>query len=130
MGYFRGRTPGASLSRKQIDEWRSTQPDWSVLNGAVGAANMIGSFDPKALKMRVPKVALGSLQLTSVGVVSRPAGTFENWMSRDMTAPIVGAIVGTVLRAFRVQIDYARGVTYLEQTRNLAGCGESRFLVT
>jgi len=93
-----------------------------VLNGAVGAANMIGSFDPKALKMRVPKVALGSLQLTSVGVVSRPAATFENWMSRDMTAPNVGAIVGNVLRAFRVQIDYARGVTYLEQTRNLDLC--------
>jgi Aspartyl protease len=107
------------ISRTQLDEWRSTQPDWSVLNGAVGAANMIGSFDAKALMMRIPKLALGSTQLTNVGVVSRPPGTFEKWLSRDMTAPIVGAIAGNVLSAFRVQIDYPQGMTYLEQTGNL-----------
>jgi C-terminal processing protease CtpA/Prc len=32
-----------------------------------------------------------------------------------MTSPIVGAIGGNVLKAFRVEIDYASGETFLEQ---------------
>jgi hypothetical protein len=107
------------VSQQVLDDWRSTHPDWAVLNGAVGAANMVGDFDPKALMLRLPKVAFGPLQITGVGVVSRRAGMFEHWMSRDMTAPIIGAIAGNVLRGFRVQIDYAQGATYLEQTGKL-----------
>jgi len=36
-----------------------------------------------------------------------------------MTAPIVGSIAGNVLRSFRVEIDYAHGVTYFKQERML-----------
>jgi C-terminal processing protease CtpA/Prc len=36
-------------------------------------------------------------------------------MSQMMTGPIIGAIGGNVLKAFRVEIDYANGVTYLEK---------------
>lgn len=107
------------VSQRVLDEWRSKHPDWPLLNGAVGTANMIGRLDPKALIMRIPSVALGPLQITTVGVVSRSAGTFETGMSPMMTAPIVGAIAGNVLRGFRVQIDYAQDATYLEQTGQL-----------
>jgi len=37
-------------------------------------------------------------------------------MSRLMTAPIVGALAGNVLRDFRVEIDYQHGFAYLERT--------------
>jgi C-terminal processing protease CtpA/Prc len=32
-----------------------------------------------------------------------------------MSSPIVGAIGGNILKTFRVEIDYANGVTYLEK---------------
>ena len=37
-----------------------------------------------------------------------------------MTSPIAGAIGGNLLRDFRVEIDYRRGVTYLERKTTTA----------
>jgi C-terminal processing protease CtpA/Prc len=51
-----------------------------------------------------------------VGTVARPEGTFEKWMSGMMTGAVVGALGGNVWRQFRVEIDYAAGVTYLERS--------------
>lgn len=48
------------------------------------------------------------------GVVSRRPETFPRF-SQWLTAPIAGALAGNVLKLFRVEIDYAVGVTYLEQ---------------
>src|SRR5204862_5171127 len=65
--------------------------------------------------MRIPGVKLGEFQLPRITAVSRPTGTFEKGMSPMMTGPIIGAIGGNVLKAFRVEIDYANGATYLEK---------------
>jgi hypothetical protein len=37
-------------------------------------------------------------------------------MSKMMRAPIVGTLGGNVLKAFRIEIDYAAGETYVEMT--------------
>ncbi|HKF50758.1 MAG TPA: aspartyl protease family protein, partial [Candidatus Acidoferrales bacterium] len=104
------------VSQTLIDKWQTAHPDWPRCDGAVGPANMIGgAFDAKAEMLRVPEMQWGTFDLPRVGVVSRPAGTFEKWMSGMMTAPIVGSIAGNLLRAFRVEIDYPHGVTYLER---------------
>jgi hypothetical protein len=104
------------ISQTLIDKWQTAHPDWPRCVGAVGAANMIGgTFDAKAGMLRLPEMQWGTFELRGVGVVSRPTGTFEKWMSDMMTAPIVGAIAGNVLRAFRIEIDYPHGVTYLEK---------------
>lgn len=104
------------ISQTLVAKWRDEHPDWPHCTGAVGAANMIGgSFDAKAELVRIPELRWGEFDLHGVGVVSRPAGTFENYMSRMMSAPIVGSIAGNLLRAFRVDVDYAHGTTYLEK---------------
>jgi hypothetical protein len=104
------------ISQTLIDKWQTVHPDWPRCVGAVGAANMIGgAFDVKAGMLRLPEMKWGTFELRGVGVVSRPPGTFEKWMSHMMTAPIVGSIAGNVLRAFRIEIDYPHGVTYLEK---------------
>jgi hypothetical protein len=59
---------------------------------------------------------LGNFVIGGAGSVSRPVGTYEKSMSNAMTAPIVGALGGNVLRQFRVEIDYAAGVTYFERS--------------
>lgn len=104
------------ISQTLMDKWQAAHPDWPRCIGAVGAANMLGgASDAKATMLRLPEMQWGTFDLPRVGVVSRPPGTFEKWMSAMMTAPIVGSIAGNVLREFRVEIDYPHGVTYLER---------------
>ncbi|MGO9096557.1 MAG: aspartyl protease family protein [Bryobacteraceae bacterium] len=91
---------------------------WPRRLGAVGPANMGLPGDSKGLMLRMPEVRLGDFVLRDVGAVTRPEGTFEKWMSNMMVAPVVGALGGNVLRQFRVEIDYAAGVTYLERSAN------------
>jgi predicted aspartyl protease len=88
------------------------------VRGAVGAANMGVPGDEKLPLARI-NAKLGDVALENIGVIARPEGTFENYMSEMMTAPIVGALAGNVLKAFRLEIDYANGYTYWEQTGTL-----------
>jgi len=105
------------ISQDVLDIWAKEHPDWPRATGAVGAANMIGAPVEVGLSViRVPKGELGPLQFKAAGMVARPKGVFESRMSQLMTAPIIGALGGNVLRNYRVQIDYAEGATYLEQT--------------
>jgi predicted aspartyl protease len=105
------------ISAELLGKWATDHTDWPHVTGAVGAANMgLGPMEASATMMRLPQFNFTSLQLENVAVVSRPKGTFEKYMSEMMTDPIVGAIGGNVWRAFRVEIDYANGATYLEKT--------------
>jgi predicted aspartyl protease len=91
---------------------------WPRRLGAVGPANMGLPGDSKRPMLRMPEIRLGDFVIRDVGAVARPEGTFEQWMSNMMVAPVVGALGGNVLRQFRVEIDYAAGVTYLERSAN------------
>ena len=114
------------ISKTLIDKWKATHPDWPRCVGAAGAANMIGgAFDAKAEMLRLAEMRWDTFHLPRVGVVSRPPGTFEKQMSEMMTAPIVGAIGGNVLRAFRVEIDYQHGMTYLEKGNDVESDGQN-----
>lgn len=101
---------GASLtmlSRAFIDKLAAKHPAWKSANGAYGPANMMGSKTELDSKMlRVAQIGIGAITLTDVVAVSRRTGTFEQWMSGMMTAPIVGALGGNALRNLRLQIDY------------------------
>ena len=108
------------ISQEQISRWASAPANWKATTGAVGAANMgVGGMELNASMLRLPQLGLGTMALNGIAAVSRPKGTFERMMSRMMTAPIVGAIGGNVWRAFRVEIDYANGATYLEKSGTL-----------
>ena len=105
------------ISQEVLNKWAADHPDWPRVKGAVGAANMgLGSMEVNGLMMRLPRVEISTFQLSGSAVVSRPKGTFENYMSQMMSSPIIGAIGGNILKRFRVDIDYASGVTYLENT--------------
>ena len=75
-----------------------------------------GKNENEALMLRIAEVGIGPASLKDVAAVSRPEGTFEKYMSPMMTAPIISALAGNVLRDFRVEIDYKNGFTYLERS--------------
>jgi hypothetical protein len=108
------------MSRDLMDGWKAEHPDWKTASGAVGLANMMGNvMETSALLMRIPEMKWGPFSIKDAGVVSRPVGTFERYMSRMMSAPIVGSIGGNVLRAFRIEIDYSNGRVYLRQSGSM-----------
>lgn len=105
------------ISKAMLDEWSgAASTPWLRHIGAVGAANMgLGEMETETPMMRIPEMRLGDFPISGAGAISRAEGTFEKSMSNMMTAPIVGALGGNVLRQFRVEIDYAAGVTYFER---------------
>jgi len=103
------------VSRALMDRLIGEHPSWPHSLGAVGAANMVGKpFDVGNELLRVPEIAWGPLALRDTGMVSRPTGVYEKAVSEDMSAPVVGALAGNVLRHFRLDLDYPAGLAYLE----------------
>jgi predicted aspartyl protease len=104
------------ISQELLEQWAGKNSTWQKTTGAYGNANMgLGQMEAKALMLRIPEVQLANFQVQGIAVISRPKGTFENYMSKMMAAPIMGAIGGNLLSALRIEIDYANGATYLEK---------------
>jgi hypothetical protein len=108
------------ISREQLDAWLKAKPEWPNAVGALGAGNMgLGKMEADALMLGLAPIDLGPFKLNGVAAVSRPKGTFEQYMSRMMTKPIIGALGGNVLKAFRIEIDYANNASYFEKAGSL-----------
>jgi hypothetical protein len=102
-----------TLIREDIlQRWSKEHPDWPNSTGAVGPANVDGAPDD-AFLLRIPSFQLGSFTVNSVVAASRPNETFSATSYETPTA-IVGALGGNVLSRFRVEIDYADQLLFLE----------------
>jgi predicted aspartyl protease len=102
-------------SRELLEKLATAHADWPRLTGAVAEANMIGNeMDIDALLLRIPRMNFGPLTIENVGAVSRRVGIFETSMSRMMTASIVGALAGNVLKTMRIEIDYPDNAIYVQ----------------
>ncbi len=101
------------VSAALLEAWGKAHPEWPRHAGAVGEAATLGG---QAIEtMILPRLVWGTTALTEVGVVSQKEGVFEKWMSSMMTAPIVGALAGNVLKQFRVELDYPNQKLYLKR---------------
>jgi hypothetical protein len=89
----------------------AAHPDWPRHPGGYGEAATLGGMTLETLF--IPGGSWGTNQLTEFGVVSQRQGTFESYMSKMMTAPIVGSLAGNVLKRFRVDLDYPNAKLYL-----------------
>jgi len=108
------------ISREQLEAWLKVKPELPNAIGALGAGDMgLGKMEADALMLGLAPIDLGPFKLNGVAAVSRPKGTFEQYMSRMMAKPIIGALGGNVLRAFRIEIDYANNATYFEKSGSL-----------
>jgi hypothetical protein len=107
------------FSKPVVEAWIEQNPDWLRGIGAVGDANMNGGGDEAtAVVARAPELLLGTLKLQRVGLAG-----FQNavdsdhedmfvWYSKKAPEPVIGWIGGNVLKAFRVELDYAENATY------------------
>lgn len=101
------------VSEELLNAWGKEHSEWPRHTGAFGEAATLGG---QALEtMMIPGARWGSHDIPEFGVVSQRKGTFERYMSGMMTAPIVGALAGNVLKRFRVELDYAHEKLYLSR---------------
>jgi hypothetical protein len=78
------------ISTRLLTALTERHPDWPQTTGAAGVANMLGEADARLPLVRIPQMTAGDLRFDDVLVVGRFPGTFEQWMSQWMTAPIIG----------------------------------------
>ncbi|GLV53694.1 hypothetical protein KDH_05460 [Dictyobacter sp. S3.2.2.5] len=102
------------LSDVVMGKWMQQFPAWPRASCAVGAANMGVPGEEHATMMRAPLMTMGSVLLRNITVVSHPDSVFGEAHSEHMTAPIMGALAGNVLRQFRIEIDYMHAMSYWE----------------
>jgi len=75
------------ISRVLLETWVKQAPPWPSAIGATGFANMFGGkMESEALMLRIAELKLGAFAIKGVAAVSRPDGTYEKSMSRQMTA--------------------------------------------
>lgn len=87
--------------------WHSGHPGWPyVVHGEGGShADMI----------RVANVRIGGYDSGPAWFAVRPDANFAHFMSQWMDKPVSGSIGGSVLRAFRMTIDYPGEKAYFEK---------------
>jgi hypothetical protein len=106
------------LSARVLHALQKQHPDWPSVTGAYGPADMLlGKPEAKFQMLRIGSLQWGRFRITGVGVVSRPYGNYEKFMSQVAGRAVIGSIAGNLLREFRVTVDYPAGVVYLEHER-------------
>lgn len=100
------RRASSFISSAVFDRWRAGNPHWRVIERATGAG---------ADLIEVPRVTIAGYDVGPVWFERRDVGTFEDYMSRWMDQPIVGALGGNALRFFRLTIDYPNAVAIFER---------------
>lgn len=99
------------VSEVLLKTWGQQHPEWPRHPGAFGDAATLGGQTLET--MFVPQASWGGTTVREFGVTSQREGTFERYMSGMMRKPIVGSLAGNVLKAFRVELDYANETLYL-----------------
>ncbi len=101
------------VSDAVLKTWGQRHPEWPRYPGAYGEAATLGGQTLET--MLLPQGKWGPFTLGEVGVTSQREGTFERYMSGIMRTSIVGSLAGNVLKAFRVELDYAHERLYLSR---------------
>ncbi|MEP6765525.1 MAG: hypothetical protein ABJB66_14515 [Gemmatimonadaceae bacterium] len=96
-----------------LKSWGDSHKEWDRHPGAFGEATTLGGQTIET--MFVPAATWASFKIVPFGVTSQRTGTFEQYMSQMMAAPIVGSLAGNVLKHYRVELDYANQKLYVSE---------------
>jgi hypothetical protein len=102
------------LSDDLFDKFASAHPEWPHMTGAVGPANMWGSYDETSWKiMRLDRVQFGPLFLTNAAMVRFPSET-EEFFNKRAGVPTAGILGSNALQNYRIGLDYAHSLVYFD----------------
>ncbi len=95
------------ISTSIFDQWKKDHPDWRVVPNAEE-----GSGEPM---IEVPEVTIAAYTVGPVWFTRRPDNNFSEHFSNWTDKPVVGAIGGSILKGFRVVLDYPGAAAWLEK---------------
>lgn len=101
------------LAGSHFDRLAISHPEWRIIEGAEQ-----GGF---GAMLEVPSITIAGHTVGPVWFTRRPDPSFHSYMSRRMDRRIEGALGGSVLKYFRVTIDYPGAVATFERFRGNAG---------
>jgi hypothetical protein len=94
------------ITQSVFTRWRQRHPDWRVVEGADRILGMP--------MIQVPRVRIGGHTVGPAWFTMRPDRNFHQYMSQWMDRRIDGALGGSVLRYFRVTLDYPGAAAVFE----------------
>ena len=110
------------VSGGQLTALAAKNANWPRVDRALGCANIWGTWpeEERWPVLRVPEIRLGPVAVAGVGVVGLPDIFGEGvglgaWYSRKTAAPVAGFLGPNAFKGFRLEIDYAHGMVYLER---------------
>ncbi len=95
------------IAQTVFERWRQRHPDWRVVEHADQVLDM-----PMIL---VPQVRVGGYAAGPAWFTMRPDKNFHQFMSQWMDRRVEGALGGSVLRSFRVTLDYPGATATFER---------------
>ena len=105
------------LSEELFDKLAVAHSDWPRMTGGVGSANMCGAAEETKWKvMRLDRLQFGPLFLTNAAIVALPKSTLD-FFEKRVRMPTVGVVGSNLLLNYRVGLDYAHSMAYLELGR-------------
>ncbi len=88
---------GSFIAKSLFDSWHQQHPDWRIIEkGEINGADII----------EVPEVEVGNLTAGPVWFSKRPDEAWSKGMINTMDKIVKGALGGSFLQYFKVQIDY------------------------
>jgi hypothetical protein len=99
---------GASFISKSIaDRWRTRHPDWPYIADAETYSH--------AAMIRVAQVTVGGYAVGPAWFTIRADTNYADFMSKYTDAPVVGSLGPSVLKNFRLTVDYRAERAYFER---------------
>lgn len=106
LGTSKPSVGGSFITKTIFDQWHQRYPDWRVIEGGeLTGADLI----------EVPQVQVGNLVAGPVWFAKRADQVWSKAMMGSMDRAVQGAIGGSFLQYFTVQIDYNRELIKFEK---------------
>ncbi len=96
------------ISTTIFDQWKKEHPEWRIVPNAEE-----GSGEPM---IEVPELTIAGYTVKNIWFTQRPDNNFSEHFSNWTDKPVVGAIGGNVLKAFRVVLDYPAAAAWFEKS--------------
>lgn len=108
--------PATIISQVVLETWGEENPAWQRHDGAWGTAEALARAGGQVIEtMVIESVGWGPKMLEELTVASQREGVFEQYMSRMMTAPVVGALGSNAFMPFRIELDYLNETLYISR---------------
>jgi hypothetical protein len=108
--------PATIISQAVMDVWQDARPDWEHHQGAAGTGEALARAGGQVLEtMVLEDVEWAGLTLDRLTAAAQREGVFEQYMSRMMTAPIVGALGSNAFLELRLELDYQAETLYVSR---------------